>query len=129
VVLPCRAPLPEPIATVTLFVALVTRLSDWSRISTCTAGVSVAPAVVLAGGCTTKFRLVGAAGVTVTVGCWLIATPPIVADTVLISALVELRPPLITPFPSVTPAGCVKAVPVAGDAANTTVFPGTGLPN
>ena len=38
-----------PIASVTLFVAAVTRLPPASRISTCTAGLIVAPPVVLAG--------------------------------------------------------------------------------
>ena len=38
-----------PIATVTLLVALVTRLPPASRISTCTAGVIVAPPVVFEG--------------------------------------------------------------------------------
>src|SRR6266550_2859506 len=115
-----------PMASVTPLVAFVTRLLNWSRISTCTAGVSVAPAVVLAGGCTTKLTLVATAGPTVTVGCWVIATPPTVADTTLGSALVELRLPVATPFASVAAAG-VRVLPVVGDAVSTTVLPLIGL--
>src|SRR2546428_12916250 len=116
-----------PMASVTPLVALVTRLLNWSRISTCTAGVSVAPAAVLAGGGTTKFTLLATPGPTVTVGCWVIATPPTVAATSLGSALVELSVPVVTPFASVAAAG-VRALPVVGDAVSTTVLPLIGLP-
>jgi len=115
-----------PMASVTPLVAFVTRLLNWSRISTCTAGVSVAPAVVLAGGCTTKFTLLATAGPTATVGCWVIATPSTVAATTLVSALVELSVPVVTPFTSVAAAG-VRVLPVVGDAVSTTVLPLIGL--
>src|SRR5205809_4239309 len=117
-----------PMASVTPLVAFVTRLLNWSRISTCTAGVSVAPAVVLAGGCTTKFTLLATAGPTATVGCWVIATPSTVAATTLVSALVELSVPVVTPFTSVAAAG-VRVLPVVGDAVNPTVLPLITLPN
>ena len=58
----------------------------------------------------------------------MIATPPTVAETVLVSALVELRLPVATPFRSVAAAGWVRVLPVVGDAARTTVFPLIGLP-
>src|SRR6266516_1400498 len=105
-----------PMASVTPLVAFVTRLLNWSRISTFTAGVSVAPAVVLAGGCTTKFTLLATAGPTATVGCWVIATPSTVAATTL-----------VTPFTSVAAAG-VRVLPVVGDAVSTTVLPLITLP-
>src|SRR5260370_22003866 len=127
---PERVPPPGfvPIAKVTPFVALVTRLLNWSRISTCTAGVIVAPAVVLAGGCTTKFTLFAAAGLTVTVAVWVTATALIVADTVLLSATVELKVPVATPLAFVVPTGWVSVLPVPV-AASTTVAPGIGLPS
>src|SRR5207245_9487709 len=94
-----------PMASVTPLVAFVTRLLNWSRISTCTAGVSVAPAAVLAGGCTTKLTLVGTAGPTVTVGCWVIATPPTVDDTVLASAVGAVRVAVAPALGTVAVAG------------------------
>jgi hypothetical protein len=66
--------------------------------------------------------LFAAAGFTVTVGCWVIATPPTVAETVLVSALVELKVPVATPFTSVVAAGWVRVLPVVGDAVNTTAL-------
>src|SRR6266550_4319279 len=89
--------------------------------------VSVAPAAVLVGGCTTKLTLVATAGPTVTVGCWVIATPSTVAATTLVSALVELSVPVVTPFTSVAAAG-VRVLPVVGDAVSTTVLPLITLP-
>src|SRR5204862_525342 len=85
-------------------------------------GLIEPPAVVLAGGCTTKFTLLATAGPTATVGCWVIATPSTVAATTLVSALVELSVPVVTPFTSVAAAG-VRVLPVVGDAVSTTVLP------
>jgi len=51
-----------------------------------------------------------------------------VADTVLVSAAVELSVPVATPFAFVVPTGCVKVLPVVGLAARTTVAPWIGLP-
>src|SRR5216684_378586 len=73
--------------------------------------------------------LFAAAGLTVTVGCWVIAPPPTVAETVLVSALVELSVPVATPFASVAAAGWIRVLPVVAAAARTTVFPLIGLPN
>src|SRR5260370_35329870 len=80
---PERVPPPGfvPIAKVTPFVALVTRLLNWSRISTCTAGVIVAPAAGLAGGCTIKLTLFPAGGFTATGAAGVTATPPPRAGT------------------------------------------------
>src|SRR6266849_11157591 len=126
---PDRVPPPGfvPMASVTPFVALGTRLLNRSRISTCTAGVMVAPAAVFVG-CVTYERLFAAAELTVTAGCCAIATPPTVADTVLVSALVELKVPVATPLASVTATGWVTVFPVVGAAASTTAFPLIGLP-
>ena len=63
---------------------------------------------------------------TVTVAVCVIGTLPIMADTVLASAVVELSVPVATPPASVRP-GCTSVLlrPVA---ARVTVAPGTGLP-
>src|SRR5690348_16983915 len=64
VVVPARVPPPglAPIATVTLPVKPVTRFPSGSSALTWTAGVSVAPAVVVAGGCTVKASCVARPG-------------------------------------------------------------------
>src|SRR5712692_5086698 len=51
-----------PIVRVIELVAVVSRLPNWSSTSTCTAGVILAPAVVVVG-CVTKLSLVAAAAV------------------------------------------------------------------
>jgi hypothetical protein len=51
------------------------------------------------------------------------ATVLIVAETVLVSATVELKVPVATPFASVVPTGCVSVFPVVGVAASVTVAP------
>ncbi len=68
-----------------------------------------------------------AAGLTTTLGCWLIATPSTAAETVFDSARVELSVPVATPFTSVG-AGLVTmfAVPVA---PRVTVLPLITFPN
>src|SRR5260370_37502275 len=55
------------------------------------------------------------------------ATALIVADTVLLSATVELSVPVATPLAFVVPTGWVSVLPVPV-AASTTVAPGIGLP-
>src|SRR5574341_2006961 len=57
------------------------------------------------------------------------ATPLIVAETVLASALVEDSVPVATPLASVGPAGCVRLLPVVGLAASTTLRFGMRFPN
>ena len=52
---------------------------------------------------TVEVVALGAAGVTVTVAVCVIATPLIVAETVLDCAAVELSAPVATPFTSVKP--------------------------
>src|SRR5258708_32461105 len=54
------------------------------------------------------------------------ATALIVADTVLLSATVELKVPVATPLAFVVPTGWVTVLPVPV-AASTTVAPGIGL--
>src|SRR5213593_3185664 len=62
------------------------------------------------------------AAVTVTVAVWVIAVPSIVAETVFVSATVELRVPVATPLASVDPVGWVRVLPLPV-AASTTVAP------
>jgi hypothetical protein len=60
---------------------------------------------------------------TTTVAVWVMATELIVAETVFEPATVELKVPVICPFTSVVPTGCVSVFPVVGVAANVTVAP------
>src|SRR5439155_1426967 len=115
-----------PSAVVTPFVALDTRLSNWSRISTSGGGVMTAPAVALPGG-TRKTSFAAPAGFTVTLACCAMAVPPTLADTVLASATVELSVPLATPLVVVGPGGWVSVLPLPV-AVSVTVFPPIGLP-
>src|SRR5207302_8059693 len=64
--------------------------------------------------------------VTVTVAVWLIGTPLIVADTVFVSATVELSVPVVTPLAFVGP-GCVRLLPVPV-ALSTAVAPLIAFP-
>src|SRR5213078_985605 len=65
---------------------------------------------------------------TTTVAVCVIATPSIVAETVLDPAAVELRVPVATPLAFVVPSGCVRVFPAVGVAASVTVAPAIGLP-
>ncbi len=65
--------------------------------------------------------------VTVTVAVCVTATPLIVADTVLVSGVVELSVPVATPLAFVGLAGCVSVLPEPV-ADSTTVAPLTGFP-
>ena len=65
--------------------------------------------------------------VTVTPAVWVMATPLIVAETVLVSAVVELSVPVATPLPFVEAPGCVSVLPEPV-AARTTVAPLTAFP-
>src|SRR2546428_2021534 len=65
---------------------------------------------------------------TTAVAVCVTATELMVADTVLVSAVVELSVPVATPLAFVVPTGCVKVLPVVGLAARTTVAPWIGLP-
>src|SRR3989454_8062062 len=65
---------------------------------------------------------------TTTVAVCVTATELMVADTVLVSAVVELSVPVATPLASVVPTGWVKVLPVVGLAARTTVAPWIGFP-
>src|SRR5436309_6125155 len=61
-----------------------------------------------------------APAVTVTVAVCVIATEPIIAETVFNPAAVELRVPVATPLAFVVPTGCVSVVPALGEAASVT---------
>jgi hypothetical protein len=63
------------------------------------------------------------AAFTTTVAVCVIATVLIVADTIFVPAAVELKLPVICPFASVVPTGCVSVLPVLGLAASVTVAP------
>src|SRR2546426_588050 len=58
----------------------------------------------------------------------VMATALMVADTVLVSAVVQLNVPAATPLALVVPTGCVNVLPVVGVAASTTVAPAIGFP-
>src|SRR2546422_649086 len=60
---------------------------------------------------------------TTTVAVCVMATELMVAETVLVSAVVELSVPVTTPLAFVGPIGCVTVLPVVGLAARTTVAP------
>src|SRR5213592_4686830 len=66
-------------------------------------------------------------GFTVTVTTCVISVPFAMADTVFISATVELRVPLANPLALVVPLGCVTVLPLPV-AASSTVAPPIGLP-
>ncbi len=53
----------------------------------------------------------------------MIATALIVAETVFVSAVVELSVPVATPLAFVVPTGCVSVFPAVGVAASVTVAP------
>src|ERR1041385_6725470 len=80
-----------------------------------------APAATLPG-CTSQASVSAAAGATVTVACWAIATVPTVADTVLVWASVELSVPVATPFVPVGPDGCVSVLLLPLTASVTVLF-------
>src|SRR2546422_1046640 len=65
---------------------------------------------------------------TTTVAVCVMATELMVADTVLVSAVVEFSVPVATPLAFVVPTGCVKVLPVVGLAARATVPPWIGVP-
>src|SRR2546422_8548987 len=94
---------------------------------TLTAGVMMVPAVVLVGRTVKASCAAGPAG-TETVAVCVMATELMVADTVLVSAVVELSVPVATPLAFVVPTGCVSVLPVVGVAAKTTVAPWIGFP-
>src|SRR5437867_8979 len=119
-----------PMATVTVGRPLgndVTLFPKASWTVTLTAGAMMVPAVVLVG-CTVKASCAAGPAVTETVAVCVMATELMVADTVLVSAVVELSVPVATPFAFVVPTGCVTVVPVVGVAASTTVAPWIGSP-
>src|SRR2546422_1027825 len=65
---------------------------------------------------------------TTTVAVCVTATELMVADTVLVSAVVELSVPVATPLAFVGPPGCVNVLPGPGVAGRTAAPPWIGLP-
>src|SRR5205809_918638 len=119
-----------PMATVTLGRPPgndVTLFPKASWTVTLTAGVMMVPAVVL-DGCTVKASCAAGPALTVTAAVCVMATELTVADTVLVSAVVELNVPVATPLAFVVPTGCANVLPVVGLAASVTVAPWIGLP-
>src|SRR5258708_4599239 len=76
-------------------------------------------------GCPENTRLAGGAGVTATGGCWLMATPLIVAEMTLFSALVEVNVLVACPLPFVRPVA-VNELPLPVEES-TTEAPVIGL--
>src|ERR1041385_4349199 len=86
----------------------------------------LAPDAVLVG-CTVNARWVALPAVTTTAAVWVIPVEPMIADTVFVSATVEVSVPVATPPPSVAADGCVSVLPVPL-ALSVTVAPAIGLP-
>ena len=118
--------LPEPVADSTTVAPLI-GLPLASRAVTVIVEVPL-PAVIDVGDATTlDCDAETAPVVTVTVAVCVTATPLIVADTVLVSGVVELSVPVATPLAFVGLAGCVSVLPEPV-VARTTVAPLMGLP-
>ncbi len=118
--------LPEPVADSTTVAPLI-GLPLASRAVTVIVEVPL-PAVIDVGDATTlDCDAETDPVVTVTVAVCVTATPLIVADTVLVSGVVELSVPVATPLAFVGLAGCVSVLPEPV-VARTTVAPLMGLP-
>src|SRR5256885_4075089 len=116
-----------PMAMVTLSTKPLAMLPNASNAVTRTGGEILLRTVVLLG-CTVKPNAAAGPGSTTTVGVCASGTVPFnVAETVFISALVELSVPVTRPLASVVAAGCVSVFPTPL-ASNATVAPGTGFP-
>src|SRR5206468_1962081 len=113
-------------ATVIASVALGKEFPNWSSTSAWTAGVMADPTTVLVGWVLNP-SAEAVPGPTVTLVAWVIATPLIVAETVFVSATVELKVPDATPLAFAGAAGWVKLFPLPV-AASVTVTPLTGFP-
>src|SRR2546422_10358724 len=94
---------------------------------TLTAGVMMVPAVVLLG-CTVKATCAAGPAVTETVAVCVTATELMVADTVLVSAVVELRVPVATPLALVVATGSVVVGTGVGVGGRTNIAHKSGLP-
>src|SRR5437016_13679820 len=117
-----------PMAMVTLSAKPLAMLPNASNAVTCTGG-EILPRIIVLLGCTVNASAVAGPGSTTTVGvCASGSVPFNVAETVFISALVELSVPVTLPLASVVAAGCVSVFP-APLASNATVAPGTGFPS
>ena len=122
----CVSVFPEPVAASTT-VAPLTGLPLASRAVTVIVEVPLPAVIEVGDAVTVDCDADTEPAVTVTVAVCVTATPLIVADTVLVSGVVELRAPVATPLAFVGLAGCVSVLPVPV-AASTTVAPLTGFP-
>src|SRR2546426_1030111 len=125
VALGCVRVLPVPVAA-SATVAPAMGLPKPSFAVTVTA--EVPPAVIGESALTVDWAAEIVPAFTTTVAVCVMATALMVADTVLVSAVVELSVPVATPLASVVPTGWVTVLPVVGLAASTTVAPWIGLP-
>ena len=120
------ATVPPPEATAKVTLALATGLLNGSVTKTAGGVVTMVPTGALWLFPALTAITDAAAAFTVTVGCWVIATELIVADTVFVPTAVELKVPVNTPLPFVVPPGVtVFPDPVA---LRTTETPLTGFP-
>src|SRR5437588_8814686 len=114
-------------AIVTLSAKPLAMLPNASNAVTCTGG-EILPRIIVLLGCPVNASAVAGPGSTWTVGVCASGTVPFsLAETVFISALVELSVPVTRPLASVVAAGCVSVFP-APLASNATGTPGTGFP-
>src|SRR5882762_8678179 len=116
-----RSPLPGATANVTATPATGFPLA--SRTITDGGEPTAVPAVADWGFMLLPAMVAAAPAVTVTVVVCVIATPPIVADSVFGPAAVEPACPVATPPALVVPTGWVSVFPAVGVAASVTVAP------
>lgn len=118
---------PPPVATAKVTDTPGTGLLFASVTRTAGAVATAVPATALCPSPADAEILAAAPGFTTTEAVWVMATPLIVADTVLVSALVDASVPVVTPRLLVVP-GWVRVLPVPL-AARITVAPETGFPD
>src|SRR5438128_581104 len=116
-----------PMARVTLSAKSLAMLPNASNAVTRTGG-EILPRIIVLVGCAVNASAAAGPGSTWTVGvCASGSVPFNVAETVFISALVELSVPVTRPLASVVAACCVTVFPTPL-ASSATVAPGTGFP-
>ena len=118
--------MPAPVA-LSVTVTPLTGLPLASRAVTVIVDVPLPAVIAVGAAVTVDCEADTPPAVTVTAAVWVIATPLIVAETVLVSGVVELSAPVATPLAFVGLAGCVSVLPEPL-AASTTVAPLTGFP-
>ena len=113
----CVSVFPVPVAARTTVAPLI-RLLNASRAVTVI--VLVGPPAAIDAGATATVDCAAetAAGTTVTVVVGVMSTPPIVAETVFVSATVDAIVPVVTPLPFVA-AGCTNVFPPPVEESTT----------